>query len=340
MVIMAGLVFSLMGVLSMAGLAEAQEKGKTFTLRMATGAKPFQRFYQTAEKWMKLVETGTDATVTIKSFPSAQLYDYHELGDPLMNGDIDLALATPGTFGRLAPCHALDWIDWGSPDLERGWNMVKKLYENPEFVATLDGRFQELGVKLLFYAPNAVMRGPLLVNKRVSTMEDLKGLLIYAPSPNVATLVKALGTSTIFVPTGEVYGALERGTFQGALSLQELYLAMKLYEKSKYLVDYIFNGGVMPFFISLKTWNKLPQGAQKVMLDAAQQVQTEWFGTQVKFDQEIEAKLKERLEIITLVPQERARWDKAMMETHEKMAATDARTQKVWKLWNEIKGSR
>jgi C4-dicarboxylate-binding protein DctP len=330
---------SLLVVFSMTDFAVAQEKGKTIELRMATGAKPFQRFYKAAETWMNLVEKGTNGTVKIKPFPSAQLYDYHELGDPLMSGSIDLALATPGTFGKLAPCHSLDWIDWGSPDLEKGWKMLKKLYENPEFVATIDGRFQELGVKLLFYVPNAVMRGPLLANKPVRTIEDMKGLLIYAPSPNVATLVKALGTSTVFVPTGEVYGALERGTFQGALSLQELYLALKLYEKSKYLVDYTFNGGMMPFFVSLKAWNKLSKESQKVMLDAALQVQTEYFDSQVKFDQGIGAGLAKELQIITLSPEERARWDKAMMATHEKMAETDARTKKVWKLWNDIKSS-
>jgi TRAP-type C4-dicarboxylate transport system substrate-binding protein len=333
------LALSLLVLFSTVDTALAQEKGKNVELRMATGAKPFQRFYKAAETWMNLVEKGTNGTVKVKPFPSAQLYDYHELGDPLMSGSIDLALATPGTFGKLAPCHSLDWIDWGSPDLEKGWKMLRRLYENPEFVNTIDGRFQELGVKLLFYVPNAVMRGPLLANKPVRTIEDLKGLLVYAPSPNVAALVKALGTSTVFVPTGEVYGALERGTFQGALSLQELYLALKLYEKSKYLVDYTFNGGMMPFFVSLKAWNKLTKDSQKVMLDAALTVQTEYFDSQVKFDQGIAAGLAEKLQIITLSPEERARWDKAMMATHEKMASTDARTQKVWKLWNDIKSN-
>ncbi|MEW6664038.1 MAG: TRAP transporter substrate-binding protein DctP [Thermodesulfobacteriota bacterium] len=330
-------VLSVLALLFTADLAVAQEKGKAVELRMATGAKPFQRFYKAVEGWMNRVEKGTNGTVKIKPFPSAQLYDYHELADPLMSGSIDLALATPGTFGKLAPCHALDWLDWGSPDLERGWAMLRKLYEHPDFLATIDGRFQELGVKLLYYVPNAVMRGPLLTHKPVRTLEDLKGLLIYAPSPNVAALVKALGTSTVFVPTGEVYGALERGTFQGALSLQELYLALKLYEKSKYLVDYTFNGGMMPFFVSLKAWNKLSKDTQKVMLDAAKQVQTEGFGTQVTFERGLEKGLAEKLEIIALAPEERARWDKAMMATHEKMAATDARTQKVWKLWNNVK---
>ncbi len=332
------LAFALLTMFTTVDLAVAQEK--SVELRMATGAKPFQRFYKAVELWMNLVDKGTKGTVKIKSFPSAQLYDYHELGDPLMSGSIDLALATPGTFGKLVPSHSLDWIDWGSPDLERGWNMLRKLYEHPEFMTTVNSRFQELGVKLLFYVPNAVMRGPLFANKAVRSIEDLKGLLVYAPSPNVATLIKALGTSTVFVPTGEVYGALERGTFQGALSLQELYLAFKLYEKSKYLVDYIFNGGMMPFFISMKAWNKLSPDAQKIVLDASKKVQDEWFGTQVKFDQELGAGLAAKLEIITLSAEERARWDKAMMSTHEKMAATDARTQKVWKLWNEIKSSQ
>lgn len=332
-------IFLLSGVLILivTGFVYAQEVRKQIELKMATGAKPFQRFYKAAEMWINLVEKGTNGIVKVKSFHSAQLYDYHELSDPLMSGSIDLALATPGTFGKLAPCHALDWIDWAGPPLERGWRLLRKLYEHPEYISTIDSRFQELGVKLLFYIPNAVMRGPLLVNKKIRTLEDLKGLLIYTPSPNVAALVKALGASTIFVPTGEVYSALERGTFQGALSLQELYLAMNLYEKCKYIIDYTFNGGTMPFFINLKTWDRLPKNIQKVMADSAKQVQSEWFSAQIKFDQEVGKKLEEKLEVITLSSEEKARWDKAMMETHEKMASLNPRTQKVWRLWKDIK---
>jgi len=314
-------------------------KEKTITLRMATGAKPVQRFYKAIEKWIGLVEKRTNGAVKIKSFHSGQLYMYHDLDDPLISGDIDLALATPGTFGKLAPCHSLDWIGWGGPPPERGWKLLRKLCEHPDFVATINSRFQELGVKLLFYSPLAVMRGPLTVKKPVRTIEDIKGLLVYAPSPTVAAIIKALGGKTVFVPTGEVYTALQRGTFQGALSLQELYFAFKLHEEAKYLTDYVYNGGLMPFFISMKAWKKLPEDVQKVMADTAQEVQAEWFTTQVKYDQFILSKLSEKLEIITLTPEEKARWDKAQIGLHEKIAGTNARTQRVWKLWKEIKGS-
>jgi len=109
---------------------------------------------------MTLVDQKTNGMVKVKAFPNAQLYDYHELADPLMSGGIDLALRHARDVWQACSVHALDWIDWGSPSLEQGWNMLRKLYEHPEFVSTLDSRFQELGVKLLFYAPNAVMRVP------------------------------------------------------------------------------------------------------------------------------------------------------------------------------------
>ena len=323
----------LVSVFTFVCVAEA----KTITLRMATGAKPVQRFYKAAEKWMKVVEERTNGAVEIKAFHSGQLYMYHELADPLIAGDIDLALGTPGTFGKLAPSSALDWIGWEVPSEAEGWRAIRELCEHPDFLATINGRFQELGVKLLFYSPLSIIKGPLTVDRPVRTMEDLQGLLVYAPSPSVADFVKALGGKTVFVPTGEVYTALQRGTFQGLLSQQELYFAFKLYEQTKYLTDYIFSAGLMPFFISMKAWDKLPENVQKVMMDTSREVQAEWFGGQLKFDDFILSKIKEKLEIITLTPDEKARWEKALTASHEKAASINPRTRKVWQLWNEIR---
>lgn len=326
-------IFLSLGIASV-GVADA----KTTTLRMATGAKPVQRFYKAAERWIQLVEERTNGAVEIKVFHSGQLYMYHELADPLIAGDIDLALGTPGTFGKLAPSSALDWIGWEAPSEEAGWKAIRKLCEHPDFMATINGRFQELGVKLLFYSPLSIIRGPLTVDKPVRRMEDLSGLMVYAPSPSVAEFVKALRGKSVFVPTGEVYTALQRGTFQGLLSQQELYFAFKLFEQTKYWTDYVFSAGMMPFFVSMKAWSKLPENVQKVMTDTAREVQSEWFATQLKFDDFIFSKLKENLEIITLAPDEKARWEKALIASHEKEASINPRTRKVWELWNEIRG--
>ena len=182
--------------------------------------------------------------------------------------------------------------------------------------------------------------GPLTVDKPIRKMEDLEGILVYAPSPSVANVVKALGGKTVFVPTGEVYTALQRGTFQGLLSQQELYFAFKLFEQTKNLTDYVFSAGMMPFVISMKAWNKFPENVQKIMADTAREVQTEWFASQVKFDRFIISKLKEKLKIITLAPEEKARWSKAMLELHEKSASINDRTRKVWNLWKQIKDSQ
>lgn len=323
----------LTAVFTFVSIADAE----TITLRMATGAKPVQRFYKAAEKWIKLVEERTNGAVKVKAFHSGQLYMYHELADPLIAGDIDLALATPGTFGKLAPSSALDWIGWEAPTEKDGWAAIKKLCEHPDFLATINGRFQELGVKLLFYSPLSIIKGPLTVDKPIRKMEDLNGLIVYAPSPSVAGFVKALGGKTVFVPTGEVYTALQRGTFQGLLSQQELYFAFKLFEQTKYMTDYVFSAGMMPFFISMKAWNKLPENVQKVMVDTAREVQAEWFGGQLEFDNFILSKLKEKLEIITLSPEEKARWGRTLIASHEKVAEINPRTQKVWQLWNEIR---
>lgn len=310
-------------------------------LRMSTHAFPPQRYYEAAAKWVDLVQQGTNGAVEIEIFASGQLYQPNNVGDPLMNGDIDFALATPGTFGKLVPAHSLDWIDWGAPTLEGGWQLLQKLCDNPEFMATINEPFEEIGVKLLFYVPNAVMRGPLTIKAPIRTMADFKGPIIYTPAPNVAKLVEALGGTTVFVPTGEVYTAMERGTFDGALSLQELYWAYKLYEKGKYMTDYFYNGGVMPYFVSMKTWNKLPQDVQQVMLDASKEIQDEWFSTQVEFDKLIEKTLLDGgVEIITLTPDEKAKWDAALMKSHEAAAAINPNTQKVWELWKQTKAGQ
>lgn len=315
------------------GITEA----KTIKLRLATGAKPVQRFYQTVEKWAKLVEERTNQGVKIKIFHSGQLYHYHQLADPLMNGDIDLALGSPGTFGKLAPSSSLTWIGWEMETEAQGWKALQTLVEHPEFTATINGRLEELGAKLLFYSPLSVVKGPLTVDKPIRTIEDLKGLLVYAPAPSIAEDVKVLGGKPVFVPTGEVYSALQLGTFQGLMSQQELYFAFKLFEQTKYMTDYVFNGGMMPFFISMKTWNRLPENIQIIMTNAAREMQADSFKSQVEFDNFLLSKLDEKLEIISLSPEEKERWSKVLLESHEKEAALNERTQKIWKLWNKIK---
>ena len=274
------LALSLLVLFSAVDAAVAQEKGKSVELRMATGAKPFQRFYKAAETWMNLVEKGTSGTVKIKPFPSAQLYDYHELGDPLMSGSIDLSLATPEPSANWRPAMPWTGLTGGAPT----WKKAGRCCGDSTNTRTSWPRSTAgsgTGSETSLLCPQCRDAGPPPSQQAGSDDRGSEGATRLCSLAQCRRTHQGPGHVDGLRPDRRGLRCPRTRHLSGGPSLEELYLALKLYEKSKYLVDYTFNGGMMPFFISLKAWNRVSTETQKVMTDAAQQVQGEYFSTQV-----------------------------------------------------------
>jgi len=307
---------------------------------MSTHAFDPQRYFVASQDWIKLVQDRTNGAVQVETFASGSLYQPTTVGDALISGEIDMALTTPGTFPKQVPANALDWLDFAGPDVTQGWAKLHTLVSDPVVMNALDAKFQSIGVKLLYFVPNCVMQGPLSVKAPVTSMADLKGMIVYTPSTTVSKYIEALGGTTVFVPTGDVPAALQRGTFNAALSLNEMYMAFKLYENAKYITDYTFTAGLMPYFISLKTWDNLPADVQDVMLTASTEIQDQYFASQAAYDTGMWKGLSSKVTVTELSPEEKTNWDAAVNKFHVGYAQTDDLTKQIWQRWTEIKAGQ
>lgn len=95
------------------------------------------------------------------------------------------------------------------------------------YTADLDARKEHAGVRLL----GLFVHGPGLLHtsaRKIETLEDFAGLKIRVPGGHIASLMSALGSTTLFMSSPEVYERLSRGVIDGVAFTYEALTAFNL----------------------------------------------------------------------------------------------------------------
>lgn len=132
---------------------------------------------------------------------------------------------------------------------------------------TLDAQAEHDGVKLL----GLFVHGPgLLLNavRKIESVEDIKGLKIRTPGGYISDLMGALGASTLFMSSGEVYEKLSRGVIDGVTFPADPINSFKLDEYIEYATE--TPGGIYntTWFVVMNEgkWNEIaPQDQDAIM---------------------------------------------------------------------------
>ncbi len=145
----------------------------------------------------------------------------------------------------------------------------------------------------------------LYVNKKISKVEDLKGLKIRV-APLYTPFMKAVGASPVTLPPTEIYTAMERKVVDGFMWPRLGMASWGLHEVTKYmLLPPVITGTENGCFINLNKWKQLPPEAQKVISEIAEDM--EWIGAMrsvLLVDKEDKVRLKAGMQFIELPPQE------------------------------------
>jgi C4-dicarboxylate-binding protein DctP len=160
-------------------------------------------------------------------------------------------------------------------------------------------------------------------NKPIRKPEDFKGQKIRIQSSKVIDAqIRSLGAIPQVMGYGELYQALQTGVVDGQENPTSNVFQSKLYEVQKYLAmsDHGYHGYAV--IVNRKFWDSLPADI-RATLDAAMKDATDYFNRIAKQenDDALEGiRRSGRTEIITLTPQERNAWKKAMVRVHTEMA--------------------
>jgi len=203
--------------------------------------------------------------VELDFYHSGTLLGVNELVPGLESGTADIIfLTTSHTTGSwpIMGGDSLPFLYENAYDLRDRFKVGSPLYE---FVAKdmLDKH------EVLILAYGAMSMEYIWTNKPVRTSEDMKGFVIRVGGENEARAVKSLGGAPVFMPSGEIYEALQRGTIDGIVCYAGTIGGRSLQEVVKYCTKVPIGAYGYSIFIKKSTWDSLPEDVRTLLYVAA-----------------------------------------------------------------------
>jgi TRAP-type transport system periplasmic protein len=208
------------------------------------------------------------------------------------------------TPGRMPVCEGIG-LPVGTPTGWVGAHMAYDFYEKfkpKEFNS----------VRILAIHGNAPSM--IISTKPIEKLEDMKGMIIRAPSLS-GEIISALGGTPAPTPMMDVYDAISKGVINGVWAPYETLKTFRFAEVAKYMTVCWQIGSVYPFYLAMNknSYNKLPRDLQS-LVDTLSGEYQERFALMWN-EIELAGKafgIKQGVKFIDLSDQEAARWQKAM----------------------------
>jgi len=311
-VILVLLVFLLTFSISFFAIAnEAAAAGEVFELKLGHLADPANPYALGASKIAELVEERTDGKLVIKIFPSSQLGNAQKLIEGLVLGTLDFAMTTTAVLGQFEP----KLLVFGFPYMMRDRTHAFKALDT--IGMELGENLEAKGIKVLGYFENGIRH--MINNKRkLDTPDDMKGLKMRVMStPVYIELMKSFGADPTPMAFGEVYSACQQGTIDGLECPAVHFWQKRFFEVNKYITLTGHTYESEPFLMSMKTWNKLPEEYQKILVEATAEALV--YSRKIAMDQEADffQKIKDagicqidEVDIAPFAEQSKAVWEK------------------------------
>lgn len=270
-----------------------------------------------AEVFKKLAEERTKGAVKVEVYHNSVLYKDKEELEALQLGAVQMLAPTPGKFGPIG-LREFEVLDL--PYLFDNLAEENKVTQGPIGQQMLK-RLETKGFHGLAFWNNGFKE--MTSSKPLRRPEDFRGMKIRIQSSKVIeSQMRVVGALPQVMAFSEIYMGLQTGVVDGQENPTNVIYPSKLYEVQKYLTvsDHGYHGYIV--ITNSKFWAGLP-GDIRTILEGAMKDTTAYFSAaSEKENQEgLEAiRRSGRTQIITLTPEEKRAWKKAMIKTHEEMA--------------------
>jgi len=278
-----------------------------------------ERFVHCHKKWIQMIEEKSGGKVKITPYFSNSLTPMPEKFNSTVAGIADisegLVYVNPGRFPMS------EMLLLPELGLETAENAGKAWWHLYKTMPAMQKEFA--GVKMLFLHSSPKMM--IATRKKpVRTLEDLKGLKIWATGSIPVKTAKALGFTPVALAPGEVYLALDKGVIDGCFADFEIYTSRRFYEVTKYITTNLYMNHT-PFYVIMNqnVWNSLPADVKKVFEELSGEWAVEFYG-KIRDEEELAAKKKAQekgTELIMLSSEDVAKAKKLVEPVKEAVAA-------------------
>lgn len=169
------------------------------------------------------------------------------------------------------------------PFLTRGYEEAKMLSEiaRPYFDKACEEKWNQKILLMSPWPPAA-----LWTQKKVDSVDDMKGLKVRTYDKNGALVVEATGGTPYPLPFSEVYSALATGTIDSVITSTVTAVDGKFWEVIKYHAPINITQTLELFTINLDEFNKLDEETQNTLLKIGKEIESEMWDKVVKIDKE------------------------------------------------------
>lgn len=296
------------------GLADAQVRDQKFRLGIQTNLDTAQG--KGTVLFADLVKQKSGGKMTVDIFPGGALGGDLQTISALRGGTVDATvLATSTLVGTVREFALFDL-----PFLFRSDAEAMRVVDGP-FGQRLNRLLDERALVGLGYWGAGFRH--LTNNRRpVTKVEDVRGLKIRVlQNPVFVDLWTALGANAVPMPFPEVYAALEQGTVDGQENPVATLISSKFQEVQKHLTLTQHIYFVSSLLFGKPTWTRLNADERKVITEAAAEAQAFWRREVIAEDAQITERLRGAMQVVTLPPEELARFAAATKSVLDKHAA-------------------
>ena len=236
------------------------------TLRLAHVVNEQDGFHIAATKFEELVEERTDGKVNIEIFPNASLGDERTLLEGMQIGTVDMGVITNGPVANFVEEMAVFELPFLFPSPEAAYSVL----DGPIGQELLD-KLADVNLKGLAYAERG-FRNLTNSERAVNSPEDLDGLRIRVmENPVYTDTFRELGANAIPMAWTEALTAMQQGTIDGQENPVNVIHSFKLDETQNYMTLSRHTYAPAIFVMGMPAWNQLPEAAQDVIRQAAQE---------------------------------------------------------------------
>ncbi|MDB5513121.1 MAG: dicarboxylate transporter, DctP subunit [Enterovirga sp.] len=271
-----------------------------------------------ADKFKELAEKYTNGRVKVEVYPNSQLYKDKEEVDALQLGAVQMLAPSLAKFG---PLGAKEFEVFDLPFILPDKASLRKVTEGP-LGKRLFAKLETKGIVGLAYWDNGFKI--MSANKALREPADFRGQKMRIQSSKVLEAqFRALGAIPQVMAFSEVYQGMQTGVVDGSENTPSNMFTQKHHEVQKYatLSDHGYIGYAV--IANKRFWDGLPADIRG-QLDKAMAESTAFANESAQKDNDdalAEMRKSGRIEFITLTPDQKAAWRKALDPVWTDMAS-------------------
>jgi len=210
--------------------------------------------------WKNAVEEESNGRISVTVYPAQTLGKAPAGYDNTIRGITDIAWTVQGyTAGRFPLSQIIELPGLFDKGIV-GSCAFQKLYNS----GALDEEYKD--VKVLYVHTHGV--GHLHTrNKKIATLEDIKGLKIRRPTNVIAGLISEMDAESIGMPAPTIYQNVKRGVIDGYMLPWEAVDSFRTYEVSKQHLEFGFYSLAFVTAMNKRTYERLPDDLKQVIDD-------------------------------------------------------------------------